>query len=190
MRMRPSAPVQFPSSFSLPGALAAVNPRRAGLVGAGLVACLMGTSACDRPPSADSLQQWTQADHHSTDDDKAAARQGAMLGQVPRSSAAAAAAAAKGGGGGGGGGDVAQLVDIAWRQQCTSCHGAVGRGDGQMGPMVQAPDLTRADWQSQTTDAEMAAIIKSGRNRMPRFDLPDPVIAGLVTRIRSLERTP
>jgi mono/diheme cytochrome c family protein len=149
--------------------------RPVGLIG--LVVCLTGTAACDRPPSADSLQQWTQADHHSTDDDKAAARQGAMQGQVPMGTAPK-------------GGDVAQLVDITWRQQCTSCHGAMGRGDGQMGPMVQAPDLSRADWQSQTTDAEMAAIIKAGRNRMPRFDLPDPVIAGLVTRIRSLEGQP
>ena len=82
---------------------------------------------------------------------------------------------------------MAQLVDLTWRQQCTSCHGPMGRGDGQMGPMVQAPDLTRADWQSKVTDAEMAATIKTGRNEMPRFDLPDPVLSGLVARIRSLQ---
>src|SRR5579864_5328538 len=28
--------------------------------------------ACDRPPSADSLREWTPADHHSSDDDKLA----------------------------------------------------------------------------------------------------------------------
>ena len=27
-------------------------------------------TACDQPPSADSLQQWTKADHHSNDDSK------------------------------------------------------------------------------------------------------------------------
>ena len=63
----------------------------------------------------------------------------------------------------------------------------MGRGDGQMGPMVQAPDLTRADWQSKVTDAEMVATIKCGRNRMPSFNLPDPVLSGLVARIRSLQ---
>jgi mono/diheme cytochrome c family protein len=174
--MRPSASVQFPrtsprvprSRFARPRArLAPLAPL------ACLVAWLVCATGCDRPPSADSLKEWTQADHHSSDDDKAAAQQGMMQGQVPRGTAPK-------------GGDVAQLVDITWRQQCTSCHGSMGRGDGQMGPMVQAPDLTRADWQSQITDADMAGIIKGGRNRMPRFDLPDPVIAGLVARIRAL----
>jgi mono/diheme cytochrome c family protein len=123
--------------------------------------------ACDRAPAAESLPQWSPVDHHSSDDDKL--QSGAQAqGVRPKT------------------GDVAQLVDIAWRQQCTTCHGPLGRGDGQMGPMVQAPDLTQAEWQSKVTDAEMAATIKSGRNRMPRFDLPDPVLAGLVARIRSL----
>jgi mono/diheme cytochrome c family protein len=136
-------------------------------------------AACDRPPSADSLKEWTQADHHSSDDDKLGAGAGAVTGgtgQVGRPAVGAAA-----------GGDVAQLVDITWRQQCTTCHGPTGRGDGQMGPMVQAPDLTRADWQSKVSDVEMAATIKSGRNRMPSFSLPAPVLSGLVARIRSLQ---
>jgi cytochrome c oxidase cbb3-type subunit 3 len=123
---------------------------------------------CEGPPAAESLKEWTPTDHHSQDDDKVAA--GAQVsGVAPK----------------GAGGDT-QLVDIAWRQQCTSCHGPMGKGDGQMGPMVQAPDLSRADWQAKVTDAEMAATIKSGRNRMPKFDLPDGVLRGLVARIRSL----
>jgi cytochrome c oxidase cbb3-type subunit 3 len=52
--------------------------------------------------------------------------------------------------------------------------------------MVKAPDLTNAQWQAAISDAEMGALIKSGRNRMPKFDLPDPVIAGLVAHVRSL----
>ncbi len=137
---------------------------------------LAGGSAaagCERPPSADSLQEWSPADHHSTDDDKLGGR-----GPAPGQAGAAARR--------GGEDDVAQLVDLAWRQQCTNCHGSGGHGDGQMGPMLHAPDLTLADWQSQVTDAEVALIIKSGKNRMPKFDLPDPVLQGLVARIRSL----
>ena len=130
--------------------------------------------ACETAPPVDSLVDWTPADHHSSDDDKAT--RGA---QAPNSAVKMGAA--------GKGDDVASLVDLAWRQQCTSCHGPTGRGDGQMGPMVQAPDLTRAEWQSKVSDAEMATIIKTGRNRMPRFDLPAPVITGLVARIRSLQ---
>ncbi len=138
---------------------------------------LLGASAgCDRPPAADSLQEWTAADHHSTDDDKLGGGAAGQTGQTGRPAGSAASA----------GGDVAQLVDLTWRQQCTTCHGPMGRGDGQMGPMVQAPDLTRPDWQSKVSDAEMAATIKSGRNRMPSFNLPDPVLGGLVARIRGL----
>jgi mono/diheme cytochrome c family protein len=148
----------------------AQRPSRAVLLMLALLVAI-AAPACDRPPSADSLPQWTQADHHSSDDDKAAAAGGA---QVARAASAAP------------GGDVAQLVDLTWRQQCMTCHGPMGRGDGQMGPMVQAPDLTRAEWQSKVTDAEMAATIKGGRNRMPSFNLPDPVLSGLVARIRSL----
>ncbi|HTB75787.1 MAG TPA: cytochrome c [Polyangiaceae bacterium] len=137
---------------------------------------LGAAAACDRPPAADSLQEWTAADHHSTDDDKLGAGATGATGQVGRPTGSAASA----------GGDVAQLVDLTWRQQCMTCHGPLGRGDGQMGPMVQAPDLTRQDWQSKVSDAEMAATIKSGRNRMPSFNLPDPVLGGLVARIRGL----
>lgn len=90
-------------------------------------------------------------------------------------------------GGAGAGTDVAQLVDLTWRQQCSGCHGLSGRGDGQMGPMLEVRDLTAADWQSKVTDEQIATTIKSGKNKMPKFDsLPDPVIQGLVLRIRGL----
>ena len=93
--------------------------------------------ACDRPPAADSLREWTPSDHHSSDDDKLASG-----GKQQKASGAA-------------GEDVSRLVDLAWRQQCSSCHGPTGRGDGQLGPMVRAPDLTRDEWQSQVSDAEI-----------------------------------
>jgi mono/diheme cytochrome c family protein len=120
--------------------------------------------SCDRPPSPDTLQEWTPADHHSKDEDKAggAARQGS-----------------------GGPSDVTQLVDITWRQQCSACHGSMGKGDGQMGPMVHAPDLTREDWQAKVTDAEIAISIKGGKGKMPKFDVPEPVVQGLVARVRA-----
>jgi hypothetical protein len=139
--------------------------------------------ACDRPPSADSLPVWTQSDHHSTDDNRLTGAQApgpAANGSVGGAGGAAGAAQ-------GASGQVDQLVELTWRQQCTTCHGPMGHGDGQMGPMVQAPDLTAGDWQSKISDAEMATLIKMGRNRMPAFNLPDQVLAGLVTRIRSLK---
>jgi len=132
---------------------------------------------CDRPPAAQELAEWTARDHHSADDDKVSTRaQGAkQVDSAPRR---------------GGESDVAQLVDITWRQQCTNCHGATGKGDGQMGALLRAPDLTRAEWQSAVTDGDLAAMIRNGKNRMPKFDLPDPVVQGLVARIRSLRGSP
>jgi cytochrome c oxidase cbb3-type subunit 3 len=79
-----------------------------------------------------------------------------------------------------------ELVEIAWQRNCVLCHGQRGKGDGPQGPMVRAPDLTRADWQSRVGDAEIAEVIRKGRNKMPPFaNLPDQVITGLVGRIRA-----
>jgi cytochrome c oxidase cbb3-type subunit 3 len=131
-------------------------------------------AACQRPPSADSLPEWTPADHHSNDDAKLAAQ-----GPAQRGSGPARAGQPKVN-------EVPQLVDLTWRQQCITCHGPEGRGDGQLAPMTHPPDLTDAKWQGEVTDAEMLAIIKNGRNRMPKFDLPEPVLEGLVLRVRTL----
>jgi mono/diheme cytochrome c family protein len=77
------------------------------------------------------------------------------------------------------------LVELAWSRQCATCHGPSGHGDGPSGPMVQAPDLTRADWQGRVTDDDIAQTIRRGRNKMPAFDLPPSVLQGLVARIRA-----
>jgi cytochrome c oxidase cbb3-type subunit 3 len=119
--------------------------------------------ACDRAPTAEGLKDWTAADH---DGEKAApnAKQGR-----------------KGATGGGG----AALVDVTWRAQCASCHGPTGHGDGPQGPMVKASDLSREDWQTKVKDEEIAATILNGKGRMPKFELPDEVVRGLVARVRA-----
>lgn len=80
----------------------------------------------------------------------------------------------------------AQLIDVSWSRQCAVCHGPGGHGDGPNGPMVQAPDLTRAEWQSSVNDEQIARVIREGKGRMPRFDLPPAIVAGLVQRVRQL----
>ena len=77
------------------------------------------------------------------------------------------------------------LLDMAWRKNCATCHGSAGRGDGPQGAMVRAPDLSRPDWQEKVSDDEIATTIRNGKNKMPKFDLPDQVVAGLVQRIRA-----
>ncbi len=119
-----------------------------------------GLAACDRAPSADGLKEWVPSDH---DGEKKSAKQG------PKTD-------------GGGGAD---LVELTWRSQCQSCHGPEGRGDGPQGAMFKAADLGREEWQAKVKDEEIAATITNGKGRMPKFELPDQVVKGLVVRVRS-----
>ena len=116
---------------------------------------------CDRAPPPDGLKEWTAADHDG--EKKAGTNQG------PK----------------GDGGGAPALVEITWRNQCASCHGAGGHGDGPQGPMFKASDLSRAEWQDKIKDEEIAAVITAGKGRMPKFELPDDVVKGLVVRVRS-----
>ncbi len=130
--------------------------------------CLV-VSACDSPPSAADLQVWTPADHDRSDEKE-------------RVASGAQAAPATGGSKEDGN---RALIDATWRSQCATCHGMTGHGDGPNGPMVKAQDLTRPDWQSSVTDAELAAAIANGKGRMPKFDLPPSLVSGIVARIRA-----
>jgi cytochrome c oxidase cbb3-type subunit 3 len=76
---------------------------------------------------------------------------------------------------------------VAWQQNCTNCHGTLGRGDGPQGPMVHAADLSRSDWQASVTDEQIAQTIRQGRGRMPGFNLPDATIERLVALVRMLD---
>jgi cytochrome c oxidase cbb3-type subunit 3 len=126
------------------------------------VACAtIGSVACDRAPSADGLKEWTPADHDG--EKKAGSNQG------PKGDAGGAPA----------------LVEITWRNQCQSCHGPGGHGDGPQGAMFKAQDLSRDDWQNGIKDEQIAASIQNGKGRMPKFELPDEIVKGLVVRVRS-----
>lgn len=86
--------------------------------------------------------------------------------------------------------ELASLVAVTWRQSCASCHGMGGRGDGPTGRMIKVPDLTRPDFQKDTSDEQIAEIIAKGRNKMPAFgSLPPKVIEGLVGHVRELGET-
>lgn len=125
-----------------------------------LSAFVLGGLGCDRAPSAEGLKDWTPADH---DGEKKAPNTG------PK----------------GDGGGAPPLVELTWRNQCQACHGPVGHGDGPQGAMVKAQDLSREEWQSKISDAEIAASITKGKGKMPKFDLSDEVVKGLVVRVRS-----
>lgn len=119
-------------------------------------------SACDRPPSVE-LKEWTATDHDGEQKGAASGKQGAK----------------------GDAGGTPALVEITWRQQCATCHGVAGKGDGPQGPMFKAADLARSDWQDKVKDDEIVATIVNGKGRMPKFELPEDIVRGLVLRIRS-----
>ncbi len=124
---------------------------------------------CDSPPSAADLPVWTPSDHDHADE-KGRVASGA---QAPPAASGSKADGNR------------ALVEATWRSQCATCHGVTGHGDGPNGPAVRASDLTRPDWQSSVTDAQLAASITNGKGRMPKFDLPPALLSGLVSRIRA-----
>jgi cytochrome c oxidase cbb3-type subunit 3 len=127
--------------------------------------------ACRRTPP--DLREWKATDHDQADE------------QNPSRAAPNRAAPPPKGAPSGSANPALALVEIAWRNQCSACHGPIGRGDGPQGPMLKAPDLTAADWQSKVTDEQIRQVISNGKNRMPKFDLPDDLVTGLVARIRA-----
>jgi mono/diheme cytochrome c family protein len=81
----------------------------------------------------------------------------------------------------------ATLIAVTWRQNCARCHGPTGRGDGPEGRMLKVADLARPDFQNRASDADIAKVIRKGRNKMPAFEtLPEKVVEGLVKHVRRL----
>jgi hypothetical protein len=128
-----------------------------------------GIAGCDSPPSAADLKAWTPDDHDKKDEKQRVAQGGQP---TPAGSGARPD------------GNMA-FIETTWRNQCGPCHGLIGHGDGPNGPMNKATDLTKDDWQSSMSDAQIAASITNGKGKMPRFDLPPNVVSGLVSRIRA-----
>ena len=80
-----------------------------------------------------------------------------------------------------------EVTLVAWQQNCTRCHGVIGRGDGPQGPSMKATDLTNPAWQRSVKDEQIARAIREGRGLMPPFALPESTVTGLVRLIRLLD---
>jgi len=144
---------------------------RAVVVWAVWVLALSG-SGCDRTPS--NVRDWRPSDHDHTDEPNA--------GQTgPTPTPAASAAAMQG---------INEVAVVAWKQNCVTCHGIIGAGDGPQGPMVKATNLSNPVWQEQTSDEQIASAIRRGKGSMPAFSLPDSTIASLVRLVRLLSAAP
>ena len=75
-----------------------------------------------------------------------------------------------------------------FKQKCSMCHGADGKGY----PAMKTPDFTDPKVQASLTDKQITETIKNGKEgtAMPAFagKLTDDQIQSLVTYIRSLKK--
>ncbi len=76
---------------------------------------------------------------------------------------------------------------VAWQQNCTRCHGVIGRGDGPQGPSLKAADLTNPEWQRSAKDEQISRAIREEARAHAALPLPDSTVAGLVRLIRLLD---
>jgi cytochrome c553 len=91
----------------------------------------------------------------------------------------------------------ALAADVAtnWENNCTSCHGADGRGETKMGKKLKIRNLTDATVQASFTDEAAVKAVKegikdkSGKTTMKAIEgLTDDEILALVAHVRSLKK--
>ncbi len=138
---------------------------------ASLLALLLLSVACSRAPK--DLRVWRPSDHDRTEENQNAQAGPASSGSPDLSQPAKMLG-------------VDQVVLVTWRQNCTRCHGMLGRGDGPQGAMFGARDLSDPAWQSSVSDAQIATAITKGKGRMPSFNLPAATVTGLVRLVRMM----
>lgn len=84
---------------------------------------------------------------------------------------------------------LASRADAVWREECVSCHGRGGRGDGGQAKSdgLEMPDFTSAEFWTKASDATMEDAIRNGKGReMPAFGkkLTADEIGALVSLVR------
>jgi mono/diheme cytochrome c family protein len=80
-----------------------------------------------------------------------------------------------------------------YEENCQTCHGTEGKGDGPAIQFIETPpaDLTRPDLQSRLTDGEIFWKLSEGRSPMPSFKkkLSEKERWQLAQYVRSLNTT-
>jgi cytochrome c6 len=76
-----------------------------------------------------------------------------------------------------------------YQSKCQMCHAADGSGNTPAGKATKAHPFNSPDVLKQS-EAELIAVIKKGKNKMPGFDgkLADSQIAALVAHIHTLQK--
>lgn len=79
-----------------------------------------------------------------------------------------------------------------YREQCASCHGPTGRGDGPAGRALKPAPADLVAHGAHHSDGDLAWKIRSGRGAMPGFGttLTDTQIWDVVNYLRTLAPAP
>ena len=83
-----------------------------------------------------------------------------------------------------------ERMDALYAQRCLSCHGAVGKGDGQVAASLPVPVPDFRDTVERKSTGQIRRIITDGKGMMPAFDpaLKPGEINDLVRMVRFLSR--
>jgi mono/diheme cytochrome c family protein len=88
-------------------------------------------------------------------------------------------------------------IERLWKAKCGSCHGSDGKAETEKGKKMKLSDMTTADWQKKTSDADITKLINEGmksekvgvKKEMDAYaDLTVEQKAGLVAFIRELKK--
>jgi len=84
---------------------------------------------------------------------------------------------------------LAQGAPDTYKANCSMCHGADGSGDTPAGKAMKVPSFMAPD-AVKASDAELIAITKAGKGKMPSYTgkIPDDQIKDLVAYIRTLQK--
>ena len=84
---------------------------------------------------------------------------------------------------------VAQSAADNYKSKCAMCHAVDGSANTPAGKAMQTPPLSAPSF-AKASDAELFAIIKNGKAKMPAFagKLTDAEMAALVSYIRTLQK--
>jgi ubiquinol-cytochrome c reductase cytochrome b subunit len=63
-----------------------------------------------------------------------------------------------------------RVATVIYREYCVNCHGKDGKGLELKVAMPEIPDFTGRSWQEAHTNPEVAAAIRTGKDKMPTFD--------------------
>jgi mono/diheme cytochrome c family protein len=77
-----------------------------------------------------------------------------------------------------------------FEKNCAKCHGDDGQAKTFRGKLTHARNLTTADFQSNTSDEQIADAIRTGPKAMPSFEkkLSSDEINALVQYVRTLKK--